>query len=552
MADQDREMDIINDRLRDIELRLSRLESAIVINENEKVSIPDEKIMIANAESDLVIIKTDEEEKGIESQIGRFGLAWLGNIVLFFGIILMTQYLMNLGHRFSSVLIGYLAAAAIFFISGYLKKTNVHLAFMFRLNAQIILFYTTLRLHFFSALPLIPDKSISVILLLALIAFQTYISIRNESQTYASLAVSFTLVLAILGDTTYLILPLIVLAAAAAVYYYYRFNWKPLLVTTIFLAYISYFLWLFGNPLMGHTMELVSEQHFGIIYLFGLGGCFSIVLLFRRADGSSDDFLTGATIANGILFTLLLVLVVIRFFSSDYVLLFALITICCLLYSTVLHSKSDWNFGSAFYSLYGFMAMSIALYGLTGLPRVYLLLSLQSLLVVSMALWFRNRLIAVLNSLIFLVILTVYLLSSKSVNGVNYSFALISLVSARIINWQKPRLHIETDFIRNLYLSEGFIMVLYALFHSVPGQFITLSWTMTALLYFLLSFILKNVKYRYMALGTMVCAALYLFLVDLARIEIIYRILALLFLAAISIGISIYYTNRIKKSGNQP
>jgi hypothetical protein len=165
-----------------------------------------------------------------------------------------------------------------------------------------------------------------------------------------------------------------------------------------------------------------------------------------------------------------------------------------------------------------------------------------------MALWFRNRLIAVLNSVLFLTILIVYLLFSKSVDGVNFSFALIALVSARIINWKRSRLQIQTDMIRNLYLIEGFFMVLYALFHAVPKQFMTLSWTMAALLYFLLSFILKNVKYRYMALGTMICAAFYLFIVDLARIEIIYRVLALLFLAAISIGISIYYTNRIKKS----
>jgi uncharacterized membrane protein len=91
-------------------------------------------------------------------------------------------------------------------------------------------------------------------------------------------------------------------------------------------------------------------------------------------------------------------------------------------------------------------------------------------------------------------------------------------------------------------------MVLYALFHAVPKQFITLSWTIAALLYFLLSIILKNVKYRYLALGTIICAAFYLFMADLARIEIIYRVLALLFLAAISIGISMYYSNRTKKT----
>ena len=63
-----------------------------------------------------------------------------------------------------------------------------------------------------------------------------------------------------------------------------------------------------------------------------------------------------------------------------------------------------------------------------------------------------------------------------------------------------------------------------------------------------MSLILSNVKYRYMALGTLICAAVYLFIFDLSGIEIIYRVLALLFLSALSIGISIYYTNRIKKS----
>jgi len=95
---------------------------------------------------------------------------------------------------------------------------------------------------------------------------------------------------------------------------------------------------------------------------------------------------------------------------------------------------------------------------------------------------------------------------------------------------------------------EGFIMMLVALMQVVPKQFVTFSWTMAALFYFLISLLLKNIKYRYMALGTMICSAFYLFIVDLARIEIVYRILALLFLAAISIGISIYYTNRVKKA----
>ena len=365
---------------------------------------------------------------------------------------------------------------------------------------------------------------------------------------YGILALLFLLTTAIVGDSTQFMLLFLLLSSIGAIYLYVRYSWRPLLVIILFLTYICFLLWLFGNPFMGHPLQLISEQHSGVIYLFGLGSCYSILLLFRNKDGSSDDFLTGVIFINGLFFTILLLLVVLRFFYTDYVPLFTAITLCCLTFSTILHAKSDWNFASAFYALYGFMAMSIALYGLVGLPEAYLLLSVQSLIVVSMALWFRNRQIVVMNSLLFLTILFVYLFTSDSVDGVNFSFGLVALVSARIINWKKSRLKIETDLMRNLYMLEGFVMMLYALNHALPKQFVTLSWTLAALLYFLVSIILKNVKYRYMALGTMICAALYLFLVDLARIELIYRVLALLFLAIISIGISMYYSNRIKNT----
>jgi hypothetical protein len=546
MADRDVEIEKISRRLQAMELRLSRLESVLIMTDKENALRPEEPVPAVNPFPDHEI--SDDEDRGIESQIGRFGLAWMGNIVLLFGIIFLTQYMMILGHRYASVLLGYTAAVSIFFLAKYLKKTNVHLAFMFKMNGQVLLFYITVRLHFFSENPLVSEKAIALVLLLLIVAYQAYWSIRNRSQSLSAITVFFALITALISDTTHFMLPLVAFTAAGTIYYFYRFNWKPLLFVTIFLTYISFFLWLFGNPFMGHPMQLIENQNFGTLYLFILGACFSFVLLFRLKDASSDDFLVGVTFANGILFTFLLLIVVLRFYSTDYVYLFTVVTVCCLIYSTLLHSRSDWNFASAYYALYGFMAMSIALYGLVGFPRVYLLLSVQSLLVVSMALWFRNRLIVVMNSLLFLIILAVYLLSSKPVGSVNFSFALIALISARIINWKRSRLHIETDMIRNLYMTEGFLMVLIALVNAVPKQFVTLSWTMAALLYFLISILLKNIKYRYMALGTMICAAFYLFIVDLARIEIIYRVLALLFLAAISIGISIYYTNRIKKS----
>jgi hypothetical protein len=549
MADQESEIDKIKGQLKSLELRIRRLESALAYSDAAKAASISEQVSDGGL-SLTASSAADTEDKGLESQIGRFGLAWMGNIVLIFGITFLSQYLMNLGHHVIAVILGYLAAASIYALSGYLKKSNGPLSFMFRMNAQILLFYVTLRLHFFSAEPLIINKIIVVILLVLVVALTAYISIHIRSQAFGVLALFFALVAAVLSDSVIFIVPLIIFTAAGGMLWLIKYDWRPLSVVTVIFTYATFFIWILGDPLMGHAVHLITQKYLSVACLLSLGTIYSLILLTRKDDSSSDDFLIGLTITNGVLFTIMLFFIVLSFFSTGYVLLFTGITLGCLAYSVVLHSRSEWNFASAFYALYGFMAMSIALYGMVGFPKVYLLLSVQSLIVVSMALWFRNRLIVIMNSLLFMLILAIYLITSKPNDGVNFSFALAALISARVINWQSTRLQIKTDLLRNLYMIEGFIMVLFSLIHAVPKQFVTLSWTMGALVYFLLSILLKNVKYRYMALGTMICAAFYLFIVDLARIEIVYRVLALLFLAAISIGISIYYTNRIKKSDN--
>ena len=545
MAQQDIKLENFEDRLKSIEQRLVNLESELALNKLRQSSVGAEEYQTDESILSETII---DEEKGLESKIGRVGLAWLGNLVLLFAIVFFTEYIIAQGNSLLSLIIGVFAAGIIFWISNYLKSTNSGLSFMLKINGQVLLFYEAFRMHFFSDHPLISSKIIVLVILCLVIAFQIYTARKNVSQTFGFLAIVFALFTAIMSDTTHIMLPLITFTAIGAVYFFFKHNWQFLLIAAIILVYAAFFMWLFGNPIMDHPMQILADHNYGHFYLFALGGCFSVLPLLRKNDGSNDDLLIGAIILNGVFFTLLLTSVSTKYFGGSYVEVFSVVTICCLIYSVILKSASDWKFASAFYALYGFLAMSISLYGMVGLPNVYLLLSVQSLVVVSMALWFRNRLIIVMNSLLFLTILLVYLLSQKSVDGVNFSLALVPLISARIINWQKERLNIKTDFIRNIYLTEGFFMVLFALYHGLPRQFVTLSWTGAALLYFFLSFLLKNIKYRYMALGTMICAAIYLFIIDLASIGIIYRVLALLFLALVSIGISIYYSNRVKRT----
>jgi hypothetical protein len=546
MIDNTKGLDDIEKRLQSIETRLAKLESVIASRDIGRSlhSASD----AGNQAINPAIENTDAEDEGLESRIGQVGLAWLGNIVLFLGIVFLSEYLMSLGARVFSVILGYSSAAIVFFVSGYLRKSNISLSSLFYLTGQVLLFYITLRLHFFSDSPIIDSKMIVVILLLVVIAVEVYNSVRKNSQLFGILSVIFALGTALMSDSTHVMLSLVTLTGAGAVFFFYKFGWKTQLIITIFLTYLTFLLWILGNPVMGHPLALVTATSYGFIYLFFLSGCYSVIPLLRKKDELNNEFYIGSVFEYGILFTLLLALVTVRFFPTDYVTLYGIITLLCIFYSILLRAKTGWHFASAFYALYGFMAMTVSLYGLLGLPRVFFSLSVQSLLVVSMALWFRNKLIVIMNSILFFAILLIYLLTARHVDGVNFSFALVPLISARIMNWQKSRLEIRTEFIRNIYLIEGFFMVLFALYKAMPGQLVTLSWTFAALFYFLLSLILRNIKYRYMALATMLSAAVYLFAVDLAKIEAIYRVLAFLFLAVISIGISIYYTSRVKKS----
>jgi len=94
-------------------------------------------------------------------------------------------------------------------------------------------------------------------------------------------------------------------------------------------------------------------------------------------------------------------------------------------------------------------------------------------------------------------------------------------------------------------------MVLYSLHESVPPHFVTLSWALSAMLFFILSVLIRNIKYRWLAILTMIVTVFYLFIVDLKNISLGYRIVALLFISIISLGISIFYTRRIKSKGEE-
>ena len=149
--------------------------------------------------------------------------------------------------------------------------------------------------------------------------------------------------------------------------------------------------------------------------------------------------------------------------------------------------------------------------------------------------------------MLFVMLLIFYMFTSGNHDATNFSFMLVAFITARFINWQKERLNIKTEHIRNLYLVSGFVMTLVAFYHAIPSSYITGSWICAAILFFIVGRLINNIKYRWLAIATLVASGLKLIFVDLANIDIVFRILMFLLLAIISISVSILYTKYLVK-----
>ncbi|GEM_PF-4801175 len=82
----------------------------------------------------------------------------------------------------------------------------------------LLLYYATLRLHFFTEHPLLTNKPVALILLLAIVAGHFYFASQRRSEFLTGMAVFLGNVTALAGDTTHLTLPLVAITAAVAVY----------------------------------------------------------------------------------------------------------------------------------------------------------------------------------------------------------------------------------------------------------------------------------------------------------------------------------------------
>jgi hypothetical protein len=150
----------------------------------------------------------------------------------------------------------------------------------------------------------------------------------------------------------------------------------------------------------------------------------------------------------------------------------------------------------------------------------------------------------VANFIIFLMVFLAYLFTAGTVGLVNVNFGLAALLSARILNWQRDRLELHTEMMRNAYLGSALFVIPYALYHSMPAGFVALSWLAVALCYYVFSRLLKSRKYRWMAIFTVLMTIVYVFAINLVGFDPLFRIVSLLVLGIALLAVSMIYGRR--------
>ncbi|MGW8314731.1 MAG: hypothetical protein ACWGNV_03955 [Bacteroidales bacterium] len=542
--DQNDRLDQLQQQIRELEKRITQLEAGTARNE------PSSYIRVtADIDEDVQTVQrvSGNQSESVESRIGEYGMAWIGNFVLLFGILFLTQFLRIKEQELLSLVLGVSLTAAVYLAGHFTRSSFPYLSRLFGFNGHLLLFMIAMQVYLLPGNRLTDNAVFGEGIVIAVIAVMLYLTYRRQSQVLAVIAWIMAVVAAIASNQTHLMLILMVAVAWSAVFFTYRFNWWPALITSIVLVYFSFLVWILGDPFVTHNAGVITSHQYSYLYLFACAMAYTFLTVLPRSDRFKEGVLNAAILLNGLGFSTILVISVLAFFPDNYFLLFGVIAACCMGFAVWLQSRGDWERITALYALYGFIALSICIAGAFHFPRAFLLLALQSLLVVSVALWFRSRFMVIMNTFLVIGLLITYLALPGNEHSINFTFAGVALVTARVLNWKKKRLEIQTELIRNIYLFTGASMLLFSLHEAVPAHFISLSWVLSAVVFFMLSLLLHNIKYRWLAIGTVIVTVFYVFIVDLKSISLGYRIIALMLISVISLGISIFYSKRLKK-----
>ena len=526
--------------LQNLEKRISRIETQMQIDS----SLDEEGLKLPFGISQKISNQTDS----LENTIGQYWFAKVGIVFLLIGIIFLLTFPYKNLPSFVPSLTGIIFSGIMIFISRYSNKSLPFLSNYIFGGGLVLFYFSVLRFHFFSNIHFIESTAIESILLLIASMIYLFTAYNKKSVYLNFIGITLAAITTLLTNNPYSITGCLLLLSFYIVYLRIEFSWTGLFGYGISVVYITNILWFLNNPIIGSEISIQVRPLVNLYSLLLFVLIFSLGNLFHNKEEKENPKAVSGSFINCFWGYGLLLMFSLAEYKNDLTVIHLIASILFLTIAVMFWMKEESKYSTFFYSIAGYTALSIAIISQFAKPDFFVWLSWQSILVVSTAIWFRSKIIIVANFVMYLLIFFSYLTLAGSFGVISLSFGLVALLSARILNWKKDRLDLKTDMMRIAYLAAAFFIFPYALYHIVPKNFISLSWTVVALTYYFLSVVLKNKKYRWMALLTFLLTVVHILFVDITNLEPSFRIISFIAVGAVLIAISIYYTRLKSKA----
>jgi hypothetical protein len=410
-----------------------------------------------------------------------------------------------------------------------------------------VLYFSVVRLFFFGNPSVFPADTVgSGVCLFAAALAVVAVGYRRDSIWLAGLGLlavaASSLILGGAGATW---TSLLLLAGLVTVLVARR-GWDALLVPGTVLGPLVYALWMMNGPQLGRPPRLMADGGAGPLVLLLHAGIIAAGYLLRKGVRTEGPLLGVGSALNCALGYGVFLVHTVGAYRSALTGLHAAGFAVFLGIAITFWLRAQSRIATFLYAMTGYLALSVAILKAVTGPEVFVWLSVQSVVVVATAIWFRSRFIIVANFLIYVMIVLGYVVAVKAESGISLGFGLVALASARILHWQQQRLELKTELMRNAYLASAFVVFPYALYHLVEGKLVALAWVGLALFYYLANLVVRSPKFRWMGHATLLLTALYLAIAGTSRFSPAYRVLSFLVLGMVLLVVSVVFT-RLRK-----
>ncbi len=490
----------------------------------------------------------------LEYEVGQNWFAKIGIVALATGVAFLLSQPFAGYPAVAPSLCGYALVAILLGLAHAGRNSFDLVSRYLRGAAMVLLYFASLRLFFFGDKPALDLASLAGRgLLLLPVALNLALALRRRSPWLTGLGLVMGCATALAVDTPWFTLGLLCFLAVVVAVVRVRWAWPALGLAGLAMVDAGYVLWAIGNPVLDHELRVVNAPAAAPFLLLAWITLFAFAAHLRRERGTEDAAAQfGAVLNCGLGYLAFLTHLLLGYehqFLAGNLVAFVVLLGLAIMFWVREHSL----FATFVYAMTGYMALSMAIIKGTTAPDVFVWLSLQSLVVLTTAIWFRSRFIVVANFLIFVAIVLAYVAVAHTETGISVGFGVVALLSARILNWQKDRLELCTEAMRSAYLVGAFLVLPYAFYHLVPHAYVVPCWVGLAVFYYLVNLVIRNRKYRWMGHGTLLLSAVYVVVIGLGNLEGMERIISFLVLGAILLLVSLVFTRmRARRRPDEP